>query len=163
VSRALRLVVLLALALAFAPAAFAAVEPHEMLKDPAQEARAREIGRTLRCVVCQNQSIDDSSADIAKDMRRRVREQISAGATDAQVYADMRARYGDFVLLKPPFGAATIILWLGPLVALGIAAVALGLKVRRRKAAVVGSSTTAAPLSDAERARLAALTRDDAP
>jgi cytochrome c-type biogenesis protein CcmH len=158
----LRLLAML-LALAYAPAAFAAVEPHEMLKDAAQEARAREIGRTLRCVVCQNQSIDDSSADIAKDMRRRVREQIAAGATDAQVYADMRARYGDFVLLKPPFGAATVILWLGPLAALCVAAVGLGLRVRRRKAAVVASSTSAAPLSEAERARLAALTRDEPP
>ena len=80
-----------------------AVEPSEMLKDPALEARAREIGRALRCVVCQNQSIDDSTAEVAHDMRRAVRERLTAGDSDAQVMDFMVARYGDYVLLKPPF------------------------------------------------------------
>ena len=80
-----------------------AVEPSEMLKDPALEARAREIGRALRCVVCQNQAIDDSNAEVAHDMRRAVRERLTAGDSDDAVFAFMVARYGDYVLLKPPF------------------------------------------------------------
>ena len=90
-----------------------------MLKDPALEARAREIGQALRCVVCQNQSIDDSAAEVARDMRRAVRERLSAGDSDAQVFDFMVARYGDYVLLKPPFKLGTLLLWLGaPLVLL---------------------------------------------
>ena len=96
-----------------------AVEPSEMLPDPALEARAREIGRTLRCVVCQNQAIDDSAAEVAHDMRRAVRERLAAGDSDRQVRDFMVARYGDYVLLKPPFKAGTLLLWLGgPLVLL---------------------------------------------
>ena len=90
------------------PAALLAVEPSEMLKDPALEARAREIGQALRCVVCQNQSIDDSAAEVARDMRRAVRERLSAGDSDAQVFDFMVARYGDYVLLKPPFKLGTL-------------------------------------------------------
>ena len=88
-----------------------AVEPSEMLKDPVLEARAREIGRALRCVVCQNQSIDDSTAEVAHDMRRAVRERLAAGDSDAQVMDFMVARYGDYVLLKPPFKTRTLALW----------------------------------------------------
>lgn len=92
-----------------------AVEPDEMLKDPALEARARAISRELRCLVCQNQSIDDSNAGLAHDLRVLVRERLKAGDSDAQVMAFITARYGDFVLLRPPFKPTTYVLWLGPL------------------------------------------------
>lgn len=91
-----------------------AVEPDEVLGDPALEARAREISKILRCVVCQNQSIDDSNADIARDMRLLVRERLVAGDSDDQTVAHMVARYGDYVLLRPPFQPNTLALWVGP-------------------------------------------------
>jgi cytochrome c-type biogenesis protein CcmH len=90
-----------------------AVEPDEMLADPALEARAREIGRELRCLVCQNQSIDDSAAPLAKDLRVLVRERLAAGDTDEQAIRFVVERYGQYVLLKPPFDPATWTLWLG--------------------------------------------------
>src|SRR6185295_9769809 len=111
-----------------------AVDPSEMLKDPALEARARELGQTLRCVVCQNQSIDDSAAEVARDMRRAVRERLSAGDSDSQVYDFMVARYGDYVLLKPPFKLGTLVLWLGAPILLLIAASAIMLTALRRRA-----------------------------
>ena len=95
-------------------AAFA-VRPDEILSDPQLEARARVIGQELRCLVCQNQSIDDSDADLAHDLRLLVRQRLQAGDSDAQVKAYIVARYGDFVLLNPPFKASTYVLWLGPL------------------------------------------------
>src|SRR5689334_25288611 len=106
---ALRKTMALLLALTASPSF--AVEPSEMLKDPALEARARELGRALRCVVCQNQSIDDSNAEVAHDMRRAVRERLSAGDSDRQGTDLMVARYGDYVLLKPPFAAGTLLPW----------------------------------------------------
>lgn len=129
-----------------------AVEPSEVLPDPALEARAREIGRELRCVVCQNQSIDDSAAEIARDMRRAVRERLVAGDSNRAVFDFMVARYGDYVLLKPPFKPGTIVLWLGAPFVLVVAGSALLYAARRRR-------TIAAPepLSDAERERLAAI------
>jgi cytochrome c-type biogenesis protein CcmH len=129
-----------------------AVEPSEMLKDPALEARARDIGRNLRCVVCQNQSIDDSAAEVAHDMRRAVRERLLAGDSDDKVYGFMVARYGDYVLLKPPFKSGTLVLWLGAPVLLLLAGGALLLAARRQRPAAVPS-----PLSDEEQRRLAAL------
>ena len=129
-----------------------AVEPREMLADPALEARARDIGRTLRCVVCQNQSIDDSAAEVARDMRRAVRERLAAGDKDEQVFAYMVARYGDYVLLKPPFKAGTWALWLGGPLLLIIAGGALLFAARRRKPIMPPQ-----PLSDEERRRLDAL------
>ena len=126
-----------------------------MLKDPALEARARDIGRNLRCVVCQNQSIDDSSAEVARDMRRAVRERLTAGDSNEQVYTFMVARYGDYVLLKPPFKARTLVLWLGAPALLVLAAVALWLAARRRRA-----PQPPQPLSDEERRRLAAILRE---
>ena len=129
-----------------------AVEPSEMLADPALESRAREIGRELRCVVCQNQSIDDSAAEVARDMRRAVRERLAAGDKDEQVFAYMVARYGDYVLLKPPFNAGTWALWLGGPLVLIIAGGALLFAARRRK-----PITPPQPLSDEERRRLDAL------
>lgn len=139
----------LALLLAFP--AFA-TEPSEMLKDPALEARAREIGRALRCVVCQNQAIDDSNAVVAHDMRRAVRERLAAGDSDAAVFAFMVARYGDYVLLKPPFKSGTLLLWLGGPLVLLVAGGALLLAARKRRL-----PEPPAPLTEEERAKVAAL------
>lgn len=144
-------VVLALLLLVFAFPAFA-VEPSEVLPNPALEARAREIGRELRCVVCQNQSIDDSNAEVARDMRRAVRERLVAGDNDAAVFDFMVARYGDYVLLNPPFKARTLLLWLGAPLVLLIAGGALLLAARRRKAIVPPQ-----PLSDEEQRRLDSL------
>ncbi len=94
--------------------ALAVTSPAEMLKDPAQEARARELSRELRCLVCQNQSIDDSDADLARDLRRIVRERIAAGESDQAILSYLVDRYGQFVLLRPPIEPATWLLWLGP-------------------------------------------------
>ena len=140
------------LASVLAGPAYAISDPAEMLPNPAQETRAEQIGRQLRCLVCQNESIEDSGADLAKDLRTIVRQRVAAGDTDRQVTAWMVARYGDFVRLRPPFNAVTALLWLSPLVALalGFAAVVAG-----RRHRVVAP----APLSPAERARLADLTR----
>lgn len=131
-----------------------AVEPTEMLKDPVLEARARTIGQALRCVVCQNQSIDDSSAEVARDMRRAVRERLTAGDSDDQVFAYMVARYGDYVLLKPPFKAGTLVLWLGGPFLLIVAGSALLIAARRRTRRTV---TPPQPLSAEERQRLDTL------
>ena len=134
-----------------------AVEPSEMLKDPALEARARAISRELRCLVCQNQSIDDSNADLAHDLRMIVRERLSAGDSDAQVKAYLVARYGDFVLLDPPFEAKTLILWLGPALVLLLGAGGIYAALRRRPAAAAPET----PLNEAERQRLAEITAED--
>ena len=143
--------VLALLLLVFASPAFA-VDPSEVLPNPALETRAREIGRALRCVVCQNQSIDDSNAEVARDMRRAVRERLVAGDTDAAVFDFMVARYGDYVLLNPPFKARTLLLWLGAPLVLLIAGGALLVAARRRKAVVAPQ-----PLSDEEQRRLDSL------
>ncbi len=95
-----------------------AVSPDELLDDPVQEQRARDISSGLRCIVCQNQSIDDSKAPLAKDLRILVRDRIKAGDSNSEVMSFIVARYGDFVLLKPPFNKGTIILWLAPLLLL---------------------------------------------
>ena len=136
--------------LLFTTAAYA-VEPSEMLKDPALEARARDISQELRCLVCQNQSIDDSNADLAHDLRVIVRERLVAGDTDQQVKDYLVARYGDFVLLDPPLRARTLILWLGPAALLVFGAVVIAMVLRRRR------SETPAPLSEDESRRLAGL------
>ena len=128
-----------------------AVDPDEMLKDPTEEARARAIGQQLRCLVCQNESIDDSNADLARDLRKLVRERITAGDTDDQVIAFLRARYGDFVLLKPPFEPETYLLWLGPPLVLLIGGVMAYSVMRRRKDA------EPAPLTEAEKQAVEAL------
>jgi cytochrome c-type biogenesis protein CcmH len=134
-----------------------AVEPSEMLQDPALEARARDIGRGLRCVVCQNQSIDDSNAEVAHDMRRAVRERLLAGDSDNKVYAYMVARYGDYVLLSPPFKSGTLVLWLGAPLLLVLAGGMLLLAARRRR--VIAQPP---PLSEEEQRRLSALLKRDA-
>lgn len=120
----------LALAMLATPMASLAVEPNEMLADPALEARAEVLSKELRCVVCQNQSIDASSAPLARDMRLLVRERIAAGDTDAQARAYLVERYGNFVLLKPPFQADTLLLWFGPLLILVVAGAALLMAAR---------------------------------
>ena len=107
------LIVAMLLALPTAPAALA-VEPDEKLEDPVLEERARRISRDLRCVVCQNQSIDDSSAPLARDLRLLIRERLLAGDSNEEAVAYVVERYGDFVLLKPPFQGDTYLLWLGP-------------------------------------------------
>ena len=124
-----------------------AVDPSERLADPVLEARARTLGKSLRCLVCQNQSIDDSNADLAHDLRVLVRERLTAGDSDAQVLAFLQARYGDYVLLKPPVDPATWVLWFGPAAVL---AVGIGVLVVRRRAV----PATPIPLSPEERARL---------
>ena len=133
-----------------------AVNPSEMLDDPAQEARARELSKEIRCLVCQNQSIDDSNAGLARDLRVLLRERIVAGDNDAEIKDFLVERYGDFVLLKPPVKMSTYVLWYGPLAVgvLGAAGVAVFL-LRRR-----GSDTASvapAPLSEEERRRVEAL------
>jgi len=128
-----------------------AVRPDEMLSDPRLEMRARVLSAELRCLVCQNQSIDDSEAPLARDLRILLRERLKAGDSDAAVKAFLVARYGDFVLLKPPFRSDTLFLWLTPLAALMAGAVGLARALRRR------SQTLEAPLTAAENAELAAL------
>jgi cytochrome c-type biogenesis protein CcmH len=123
-----------------------------MLSDPALEARAREISRELRCVVCQNESVDDSPAEVARDIRRAVRERLVAGDTDRQVLDYMVARFGDYVLLQPPFKTHTLILWLGTPLVLLLGAAGLWFAARRR-AAMVGPE----PLNEAEKARLSVI------
>lgn len=133
--------------------ALAVSNPADMLPDVAQEARARELGRDIRCMVCQNQSIEDSEVSLARDLRLVVRERITAGDSDEQVKSFLRARYGDFVLMKPPFAWSTAALWATPVVAV-LAGLGLILAMRRRTAAVAGVPT---PLTEDERKRLAAL------
>lgn len=139
----------LALALALATPA-AAVLPDEMLPDATQEARARALSKDLRCVVCQNQSIDDSDAPLARDLRMLVREQIAKGRSDSEVRDYVVERYGNFVLLKPPFEGDTLLLWAGPFAVLLLGAAGLIVWQRRRPA----MTPDAAPLSEAERAEL---------
>lgn len=146
-----------ALALLTLAAPALAVNPDEMLKDPALEARAREISKDLRCVVCQNQSIDDSDAELARDLRLVVRERLGKGDSNKAVLDYVVARYGDFVLLKPPFQANTLALWLGPLVIIGLGVWAV-LGFYRRRAQ---GSDAPKPLSAEENKRLAALLKDD--
>jgi cytochrome c-type biogenesis protein CcmH len=131
--------------------AFAISDPAEMLPNPAQEARAENVGRQLRCLVCQNESIEDSNADLARDLRRIVRTRIAAGDADSQAIEWVVARYGDFVRLRPPMNAATALLWASPVLAVA-AGLGFALLSRRRTPAMPD------PLTEAERSRLADLT-----
>ena len=144
-----------ALILAFTTPALA-VHPDEVLKDPALEHRARDISAGLRCLVCQNQSIDDSDAPLAKDLRVLVRERLRAGESDQQVREFIVRRYGEFVLLKPTFGPHTALLWLGPALVLLLGTTGLALALRRRRA---GSAVSA--LSSEEQAALDAMLNRD--
>ncbi len=138
-----------------------AVDPREKLADPALEARARDISKGLRCVVCQNQSIDDSDATLARDLRLLVRDRLTAGDSDKQVVDYVVSRYGDFVLLKPPFKTTTLALWLGPLFIVVIALLGAVFYFRRQRA--IASGAGVAELTDEERRRLEALLEDDKP
>jgi cytochrome c-type biogenesis protein CcmH len=132
-----------------------AVQPDEVMKDPALEARARALSSELRCLVCQNESIDDSEAPLARDIRVLIRERIGKGESNDAVRGYLVSRYGDFILLKPPFKAETLILWLSPVLVLGLG-VAAALFAHRR-------APGATPrLTAEEEARLAALTNGDA-
>lgn len=146
----IRALVLIAVILLAAPAL--AVLPQERLDDPALEARAREISRELRCQVCQNQSIDDSNAPLAADLRRLVRERIKAGDDDAQVFAYLTQRYGDYVLLRPPVRVDTLLLWFGPAIVLLVAVSGMAVYMRRRR-----TTPETAPLVPEEERRLAEL------
>ena len=132
-----------------------AVQPDEILQDPALEARARALSQELRCMVCQNQSIDDSDAPLAKDLRVLVRERLSAGESDKQVIDFIVARYGEFVLLKPRLSAHTLLLWLAPFAALAIGGSGLIVFLRRRGEQLPAAAQ--APLSSDEQKRVAEL------
>jgi cytochrome c-type biogenesis protein CcmH len=153
--RALLLALALLAAPSLAPAARAIVDPREMLPDPDQEARARAIGRELRCLVCQNQSIDDSNAGLARDLRRIVRERVAAGDTNEQVIAFVTERYGDYVRLNPPLKGATIALWASPALVLAFGLLAM-LRLYRRRRGIAPMP----PLTEEERAQLARLTAE---
>ena len=144
--RALRLALA---ALLVATAAFA-VQPDEVLKDPVLESRARELSAQLRCLVCQNQSIDDSDASLARDIRLLIRKRITDGETNAQVKDFLVSRYGDFILLKPPFKLETLALWLAAPATFALGALAVIWGARRRP-------TKLSPLSAEEERRLLEL------
>ena len=136
-----------------------AVKPSEILSDPQLEARARELSKLVRCLVCQNESIDESNADMAADLRVLLRERLVAGDSDEQVLDYLIARYGDFVLLKPRFQPSTYALYLGPpiVLLLGVLVVLLYLRGRRRQLALAGQSGVMTELTDDERARVQAV------
>ena len=158
ISRALSGWLLLTLAIAWTISSPArAVTPDEMLTDPRLEARARTLSQTLRCVVCQNQSIDDSAAPLARDLRVLVRERLQGGDSDEQALAFIVARYGNFVLLKPPFQWNTLLLWLGPALLLLLAITFFSAYLLRARQRLNESQDTLFPLSDDEKKRLDAL------
>lgn len=150
---------LLAALLALAAPAARAVQPDEVLPDPTMETRAREISKELRCLVCQNQSIDDSNAPLARDLRLLVRERLKAGDSDTQVLGFVTDRYGDYVLLKPPFKATTLLLWVAPFALLVFGAIGTVIYLRGRRGVAAGADTP--PLSEDEQRRLEALLRKD--
>ncbi len=152
-------VVITALLLAFAAVPAQAVLPDEVLDDPALEARARELSKGLRCLVCQNESIDESNASLARDLRLLVRERLTAGDSDEEVMDYVVARYGEFVLLKPTTGGANWLLWAsGPILFLLGAGIGVGYVRSRSKP---GGSESEAALSAAEQARLNEILAED--
>lgn len=136
-----------------------AVQPSERLADPVLEARAEAVGATLRCLVCQNESIEESGADLAHDLRVLLRQRIAAGDTNAQAVQAIVRRYGQFVLLKPPVEPATYVLWFAPAGLLGIGLIGVVLWLRRRQAA----ESATPPLSTAEQRHLDILLRETEP
>jgi cytochrome c-type biogenesis protein CcmH len=138
------------LVMLFAAPAFAVSDPAELLPDRQQEQRAEALGHQLRCLVCQNESVEESNADLARDLRRIIRQRITEGDTDQQVIDWMVARYGNFVRLRPPFNAMTFMLWGAPGIAV-LVGIALALAAARRR------RTPPEPLTEAERQRLAEL------
>jgi cytochrome c-type biogenesis protein CcmH len=150
----MRRLALITLLIALAvPAAALAVEPDEILKDPKLETRARHLSEELRCMVCQNQSIDDSAAPLARDLRLLVRERLTQGDSDSQVLDYLVSRYGEFVLLKPRFELHNFLLWGLPPIALAAGMIALFVTARRRQSVNV----PAPALSAAEQQRIATL------
>lgn len=147
-----------AILVAAPPPAARAVQPDEIMADAKLEARARNLSAQLRCMVCQNESIDESHADLARDLRVLVRERLRAGDSDDEIRAFLVQRYGDFILLKPPFKLETLLLWSAPFLILVAGGGAILFAARRR-----ASAATAAVLSESERARLASLLGEDAP
>ncbi len=143
--------------LGFSPGPAQAIVAGEELDDPVLEARARDISKTLRCLVCQNQTIDESNAALAKDLRLLVRERLVAGDSDQEVKDFIVVRYGDFVLLKPPFKPITYALWLGPGLFLLLAGAGIAVFLRRQSRR---APTAEAPLDDDERRRLESLLDD---
>ncbi|MBA8876679.1 cytochrome c-type biogenesis protein [Phyllobacterium myrsinacearum] len=152
-TRAIAALLLLVTAVCLGAPGAHAVSPDEVLSNPVLETRARTISTELRCMVCQNQSIDDSNADLAKDLRVLVRERLTAGDTDEQVLDFIVARYGEFVLLKPRLMLSTILLWGFPVAALVAGALAIGISILRRRR--TPPETT--PLSDSEKKQLKKL------
>ena len=150
----MRFVFALMAALLFGGAALA-VQPDEVLKDPVLENRAREISAGLRCLVCQNQSIDDSDAQLAKDLRLLVRERLAAGSSDQEVRDYLVQRYGEFVLLKPTFRAHNLLLWLAPVLVLALGALGVFAALRRR-------SPPSSTLDEDEQKALDAVLKRDA-
>ena len=155
------ILVLMLAGLAGAPAH--AVQPDEIMPDPAKEARARDLSRELRCMVCQNQSIDDSDAPLARDLRLLVRERIAGGDSDNQVIDFLVARYGAFVLLKPRLSPHTLVLWLLPPLALAGGGLALWFYSRRRANAGSAADPSLLHLTEEEEARLQRLLAAEAP
>jgi len=152
-----RLALLAVLMTLLAPGAALAVRPDEMLKDPTLEARARHLSEELRCMVCQNQSIDDSEAPLAHDLRVLVRQRLEAGDSDRQVLDFLVSRYGDFVLLKPPFKLDTLLLWGLPPLVLVIGLAGIIVMARRRTALAERPE----PLTSEEQAKIATLVGSD--
>jgi cytochrome c-type biogenesis protein CcmH len=138
------------------PLAARAVQPDEIMADPKLEARARSLSAQLRCMVCQNESIDESHADLARDLRLLVRERLAAGDTDDQIRSFLVHRYGDFILLKPPFKPETFLLWTAPFLIL--LAGGIFIVLARRRAAQASER-----LTDAEQAKLNAILEEDGP
>jgi cytochrome c-type biogenesis protein CcmH len=148
-----RLALVIVLTIASASLAYA-VQPDEMMRDPVLEGRARTLSAELRCMVCQNQSIDDSDAPLARDIRLLIRDRIAKGESNETVRAFLVSRYGDFILLKPPFKLETLLLWAGAPFALVLGALAMWHASRRPQRVTPA-------LSEAEEARLAAIARGD--
>jgi cytochrome c-type biogenesis protein CcmH len=151
----------LALSVVIGSSAAYAVLPDEIMSDPVKEARARDLSRELRCMVCQNQSIDDSEAPLARDLRLLVRERIAAGDSNSQVLDFLVARYGEFVLLKPRLESHTLLLWLLPPLALAGGGLALWGYGRRRSKSALAADGSGVPLTAEEEARLQRLIADE--
>jgi cytochrome c-type biogenesis protein CcmH len=156
-----RTLALVALAVSLLAAPAFAVQPDEILADPVLESRARTLSQELRCMVCQNQSIDDSDAPLAKDLRVLVRERLTAGDSDGQVIDFLVARYGEFVLLKPRLSWHTALLWLAPFTVFLLGA--WGLIAWRRRGTEGVTEPAQAPLSAAEQARVSELLESSEP